>query len=421
MKLPRPFVIGATVVALAAAGLVGHVVAPRHTTTTAPALGGARRLTASATDPATDLAAQLATAALAVQAAQSDLKNLTTTTTVPATTSTVAPNVTTTIPGCIGPALASQSQVSANRIYCGGKATTQIVLAAGDTWVNGEVTGTFVTASQRGALECAASCTLTGVSVHDVPNAFAALYTPSSVSSTVTITGGRFSGAASLGIGSSKTVVNITGAEIDHNALSTSANCGFEAGGMKFVGTVHANALNIHDNGCIGFWSDIGGTGSISNSTVTNNAHEGVFIEISQNWVVKGNTVTGNGFKTNGSTCAWFWGGGITVATSSNVEIASNTVSGNCNGITGTQQARPDSPASTLSNMYVHDNLVTMVPTGASGVVQDCGCNPYSTAANNRWRNNTYTPAVGFFGWADGARTWPQWQGFGQDLTGTFG
>ena len=49
----------------------------------------------------------------------------------------------------------------------------------------------------------------------------------------------------------------------------------------------------------------------------------------------------------------WYWDGGITVASSSNVEVYGNRLSGNYNGITGTQQDRPDStpPAHLLDRL----------------------------------------------------------------------
>ena len=67
------------------------------------------------------------------------------------------------------------------------------------------------------------------------------------------------------------------------------------------------------------------------------------------------------------------WGGGITIPSSFNVEIYGNTLDGNCNGITGTQQDRTDStpPAHLLQNLSVHDNIVN--GSGSTGVVEDNG------------------------------------------------
>ena len=44
-------------------------------------------------------------------------------------------------PRCTGPPLTSQAQVQPNTSYCRGHATSRIVLADGDSWTNGEVSG----------------------------------------------------------------------------------------------------------------------------------------------------------------------------------------------------------------------------------------------------------------------------------------
>ena len=82
---------------------------------------------------------------------------------------------------------------------------------------------------------------------------------------------------------------------------------------------------------------------------------------------------------TDSARAGWYWDGGITVASSSNVEIYGNRLSGNYNGITGTQQDRPDStpPAHLLDGLHVHDNLICATGGGGhpTGVVADNGAN----------------------------------------------
>jgi hypothetical protein len=67
------------------------------------------------------------------------------------------------------------------------------------------------------------------------------------------------------------------------------------------------------------------------------------------------------------------------VASSSNVEVSGNRLSGNYNGITGTQQNRPAStpPAHLLAGLHVHDNLICATAGGEhpTGVVADDGAN----------------------------------------------
>ena len=64
---------------------------------------------------------------------------------------------------------------------------------------------------------------------------------------------------------------------------------------------------------------------------------------------------------------------------SSQVDIYGNRLSGNYNGITGTQQNRPDStpPAHVLDVLHVHDNLICATGGGGhpTGVAADNGAN----------------------------------------------
>ena len=69
------------------------------------------------------------------------------------------------------------------------------------------------------------------------------------------------------------------------------------------------------------------------------------------------------------------------MASSFNVEVYGNRLSGNYNGITGTQQDRPDStpPAHLLTGYHVHDNLICATAGGhPTGVGADDGANPGS-------------------------------------------
>jgi parallel beta-helix repeat protein len=122
-------------------------------------------------------------------------------------------------------------------------------------------------------------------------------------------------------------------------------------------------------------WADLNADDAvITNNRVYDNWDEGIFIEISSGATVTGNTVTGNGwhnYNGDGSGCPWTFGGGITLASSDHVEIAHNTVKGNCNGITGNQQDRPDGHPGLLENVTVHDNAIS--GAGVTGVDADNG------------------------------------------------
>ena len=114
---------------------------------------------------------------------------------------------------------------------------------------------------------------------------------------------------------------------------------------------------HVHENDCRGLWADINAHDAlIEHNLVEDNWAEGIFYEISQDAVIRNNRIYRNGIRAEG----WYWDGGITVAASFNVEVYGNRLSGNYNGITGTQQDRPEftPPAHLLDNLQVHDNLI---------------------------------------------------------------
>ena len=201
------------------------------------------------------------------------------------------------------------------------------------------------------------------------------------------ILGGSFSDNDQLGIGgNAATGVVLDGLDADPATFdgpelarnhTLHESCDWEAGGMKWdVGRVTIRNARVHDNDCKGLWADINARGAlIERNLIENNRDEGIFYEISQDAVIRNNHVYGNGLGGNG----WYWAGGITVASSFNVEVYGNRLSGNYNGITGTQQNRTDStpPAHLLDDYNVHDNVICATGGGrqATGVIADNGAN----------------------------------------------
>jgi parallel beta-helix repeat protein len=158
----------------------------------------------------------------------------------------------------------------------------------------------------------------------------------------------------------------IDGAEIDHNNFTNDAytaptvRCDNDAGGFKWVtDNITVKNSKIHDNACVGLWMDGNShNATITNNQVYNNWAEGIFVEISHGANITGNFAWGNGFRSFRGSCGsiWMYGGAITINSSDNVTVANNSVSGNCNGITATQENRG---GNLLQNIYVHDNTVS--------------------------------------------------------------
>jgi len=219
------------------------------------------------------------------------------------------------------------------------------------------------------------------------------------------VVGGRYYNNRELGIGGGGGANGwvITGAEIDHNNFTNDTyttrniSCGYQAGGVKWTADYATiQHSKVHDNACKGLWVDLNGDhAKILNNNVYGNWDEGIFIEISSGATVTGNTVTGNGLRNyngDGSGCPWLWGGGITLASSDHALIAYNTLSGNCNGITGTQQTRTDGNPGLLEDENIHDNMI-IGPGGKTGAVADNGANLSLRSivfAKNTIKNHTF-------------------------------
>jgi hypothetical protein len=219
--------------------------------------------------------------------------------------------------------------------------------------------------------------------VSSLHNAWAGLL----VADGMRILGGHYNDNDQLGIGGNEATgilldgldgdpTTIDGPEMARNH-TLHASCDWEAGGMKWdVGAVTIRNAYVHDNDCRGLWADINVRGAvIEHNRIEHNRAEGIFYEISQDAVIRYNQIDRNGYRAAG----WYWDGGITVASSFNVQVYGNRLSGNYNGITGTQQNRTDAtpPTHLLDHYQVHDNQICATGSGghATGVVADNGAN----------------------------------------------
>ena len=201
------------------------------------------------------------------------------------------------------------------------------------------------------------------------------------------ILGGHYNDNDQLGIGGNEATgfvldgldddpTTMDGPELARNH-KLRASCEFEGGGMKWdVGQVTIRNAYVHGNDCKGLWADINAHDTlIENNLIEGNRAEGILYEVSRDAILRNNQIYRNG----SDSAAWYWGGGITVASSSNVEAYGNRLSGNYNGIVGSQQDRFDStpPEHLLDAYYVHDNLICATGEGGhpTGVAADNGAN----------------------------------------------
>ncbi len=224
-----------------------------------------------------------------------------------------------------------------------------------------------------------------------------------------------------MGLGGVGDNVLVDSNEIAYNNVAH-YDYGWEAGGTKFCKTNYLTVRNnySHNNLGPGLWTDIDNINTLyDGNTVEDNADAGIFHEISYAAVIRNNTVRRNGSPSQG----WIWGAGIQVAASPNVEVYGNIVEYNANGIAAIQQNRGSGAygAHEINNLWVHDNTVRM-SSGRTGLAQDIGDTSYFTSRNNRFDHDTYYLGTNtrYFEWMNSQITESQWQGYGQELSGTF-
>ena len=224
-----------------------------------------------------------------------------------------------------------------------------------------------------------------------------------------------------------------TGIVIDSNVISynniNGVNWAWEGGGAKWVkttGLVVKNNYSHHNEGP-GLWTDGYNIDTVyDNNLVEDNSVQGIIHEISYAAVIKNNAVRRNGFghpQVNS-----YWGAGIEIWQSPNVEIYNNVVEDNAHGITAVMTPRGSGTYGVheVRNLYVHDNRIKLSnPQGRSGLAVYGGSgNEYFTSKNNRFARNSYwlngLSTQKHFLWSDRYLTASEWRGYGHDVGGGF-
>jgi parallel beta-helix repeat protein len=181
----------------------------------------------------------------------------------------------------------------------------------------------------------------------------------------------------------------------------------------------------VHHNLDNGIWYDGDNPGLlVENNIVEDNAHIGIFIEISIDGTVRNNTVRRNGWH------------GIALVTSKQITVSGNVLDGNGRGIglyvnCGAPIGGGEYTGWDLADNLVQNNTITVPATGGSyangmdmGGCDSSQAQPYlNNAKNNRFVGNTYivpNTSGSYWHWGSGALfPWSQWQSLGQDATGS--
>jgi parallel beta-helix repeat protein len=213
---------------------------------------------------------------------------------------------------------------------------------------------------------------------------------------------------------------------ISNNELSWNNAAHYDinnAGGSKIHKSSYVTfrSNNVHDNYGNGLHTDTDNIHiTYEYNTVINNYGIGIFHECSYDAVIRNNTLSGNDHWIDGKSI--YWGGDIQLNDSQNVEVYNNTVIAGVHGISLFDVDRGSGAYGTyqVANDYVHDNTVTL-PSGAQTGLVGSRAAAYESSSGNVFSHNTYyvtdaTASSWIWGSSD---TWSQWQGTGNDTTGS--
>lgn len=210
---------------------------------------------------------------------------------------------------------------------------------------------------------------------------------------------------------------------VDGNEIAGNNYAGYkydwEAGGSKFTFTRNLVVRNnyAHDNIGPGLWTDLDNENTVyeHNHTRSNRA-AGILHEVSYRATIRDNLIENDGASDYHKTAPWY-GAGIVIAGSSDVEVYGNTVKNCMNGIIGTQPNRELSRRGTpylLKNLNVHDNIIIQNDGTAAGIVRAGGMgDEVFDAWNNRFTNNQFKLADSNarpFAWRDGQLSYGDWK-----------
>lgn len=210
---------------------------------------------------------------------------------------------------------------------------------------------------------------------------------------------------------------------VDGNEVARNNYAGYsydwEAGRSKFAFTHNLVVRNnfVHDNDGPGLWTDLENENTLydHNHTVSN-WEAGILHEVSYHAIIRNNLIENDGYSDLQKTEPWY-GAGIIIAGSSDVEVYGNTVTKCTNGIVGTQPQRELSPRGTpylLQNLNVHDNIITQSQGVAAGVLRAGTLNDdVFLSRNNRFAGNQFhlgDADAKYFAWKGARLSYGEWK-----------
>ena len=233
----------------------------------------------------------------------------------------------------------------------------------------------------------------------------------------IQITGNHVHHNGQLGIAASGTNILVQDNEIDHNNTA-GYEPGWEAGGTKFSRCTRLVVAknSVHDNRGPGLWTDGYNSKVIYEKNRTNdNWVAGILHEISYDAIIRDNTVENDGYHPSGHTSPWY-GAGIVIAASSDVEVYGNTVTNCMNGIVLVQADR--GPGFVVKGAEIHNNTITQTTGFAAGAVANSANSDVFTKFDVHFRNNIYRlgrDAAARFHWMNKECSLAEWRAFGNN------
>lgn len=254
--------------------------------------------------------------------------------------------------------------------------------------------------------------TITGMYVHDVDTGVDVTGDRAQISNSVFSDLG-LNGIRAIG-GSGLSVTDVTVERANQNQGT------LYAAGIALLGTTNATveSATVDDTHGFGIWFNDGASNTtVTNSTVTNNAMDGIRHDHAYGSTITGNTASGNGHDPS---ISWMIGAGILVR-GPNATITGNLIENNFSGITIVDhtQVVPSGPQGSYlpTNVSVHDN--TVIESGLVGAYSTGSAAVFDTGD---WDGNDYVyadTADNFFRWDFTSYDFPTWQAAGLDTTGS--